>query len=536
MRKVLVNFDRNGFSYMLDRATGELLMAEPFVDRELGDRRRPEDRQADRESREADVGDEEHEGHLSVGDGRQEPAAGRVLADEPDLFYVPTNNLCMDYEGVRGEVPGGPAVRRRDRGEPCRARAATAASSSRGIRRRARRCGASRKSCRRWGGALATGGDVVFYGTMEGWLKAVNAKTGEVLWKFKTPSGIIGNPMTYVGPDGKQYVAVLSGIGGWSGIGVAADMALEDPTAGLGAIGAFGDVGELQQPGRRVDGVRASVTIVIEDRVLLCGPGCPVWSCRSMLVLSRVLVAGMRSPTSRRRARSSSASAPIRRTCRFRTRSWKDSKTRSPTLHREGTRRDPQLHLVGTAPRLHPKHDERDAEGRALRHRDRRPEGYDLVARPSRTTDRRMSSCIRKDKGLADQVAGRSDSQEAQDRRASARRRLHESAAGSRAREARHRRQRRRASTRSTRRRIRRARSSTPSPAARSTSRSSGDRLPDISSRIRRCRWRWSRSLPAKAICRSRSTSRWASSRRRRVERPAWRRCSTESGSRSRRS
>ena len=112
-----------------------------------------------------------------------------------------------------------------------------------------------------WGGALSTAGDVVFYGTMEGWLKAVNAKTGDVLWKFKTPSGIIGNPMTYVGPDGKQYVAVLSGIGGWSGIGVAADMSLEDPTAGLGAIGAFKDLGELQQPGRRADGVLAAVTL-----------------------------------------------------------------------------------------------------------------------------------------------------------------------------------------------------------------------------------------------------------------------------------
>ncbi len=77
---------------------------------------------------------------------------------------------------------------------------------------------------------------------MEGWLKAVNAKTGEVLWKFKTPSGIIGNPMTYVGPDGKQYVAVLSGVGGWAGIGIAAGIGAEDPTAGLGALGAFGDV------------------------------------------------------------------------------------------------------------------------------------------------------------------------------------------------------------------------------------------------------------------------------------------------------
>jgi alcohol dehydrogenase (cytochrome c) len=67
---------------------------------------------------------------------------------------------------------------------------------------------------RAYGGALATAGGVVFYGTMEGWLKAVDAKTGKVLWKFKNAFGIIGNPMTYVGPDGRQYVAVLSGIGG----------------------------------------------------------------------------------------------------------------------------------------------------------------------------------------------------------------------------------------------------------------------------------------------------------------------------------
>jgi hypothetical protein len=84
---------------------------------------------------------------------------------------------------------------------------------------------------------------------MEGWLKAVNAKTGEVLWKFKTPSGIIGNPITYVGPDNKQYVAILSGIGGWSGIGAAADIGSDDPTAGLGALGAFGDVSSISTQG-----------------------------------------------------------------------------------------------------------------------------------------------------------------------------------------------------------------------------------------------------------------------------------------------
>ena len=92
-----------------------------------------------------------------------------------------------------------------------------------------------------YGGALATAGGVVFYGTMEGWLKAVDPNTGTELWRFKCPSGIIGNPMTYLGPDGKQYVAVLSGIGGWAGAGVALGIGPEDPTAALGAIGAFGD-------------------------------------------------------------------------------------------------------------------------------------------------------------------------------------------------------------------------------------------------------------------------------------------------------
>ncbi len=100
-----------------------------------------------------------------------------------------------------------------------------------------------------WGGALATAGDVVFYGTMEGWLKAVHAESGEVLWKFKTASGIIGNPITYMGPDGKQSVAILSGVGGWSGIGIAAGIGPEDPTAGLGALGAFADVDQYSNLG-----------------------------------------------------------------------------------------------------------------------------------------------------------------------------------------------------------------------------------------------------------------------------------------------
>ena len=65
-----------------------------------------------------------------------------------------------------------------------------------------------------WSGALVTGGDVVFYGTLDGWFKTVDAKTGKVLSKFKVGSGVVGNPITYRGPDGKQYVAVYAGFGG----------------------------------------------------------------------------------------------------------------------------------------------------------------------------------------------------------------------------------------------------------------------------------------------------------------------------------
>jgi alcohol dehydrogenase (cytochrome c) len=63
-------------------------------------------------------------------------------------------------------------------------------------------------------GALVTASDIVFYGTVDGYFKAVDARTGALLWQTKVGSGVMGEPMTYMGPDGKQYVAVLVGIGG----------------------------------------------------------------------------------------------------------------------------------------------------------------------------------------------------------------------------------------------------------------------------------------------------------------------------------
>jgi methanol dehydrogenase (cytochrome c) subunit 1 len=97
-----------------------------------------------------------------------------------------------------------------------------------------------------WGGTLATKGDLVFYGTLDGLIKARNSKTGEELWKFKLPSGVIGHPITYEF-DGKQYVAIYYGVGGWPGVGLVFD--LKDPTAGLGAVGAFADLAKYTQMG-----------------------------------------------------------------------------------------------------------------------------------------------------------------------------------------------------------------------------------------------------------------------------------------------
>ena len=100
-----------------------------------------------------------------------------------------------------------------------------------------------------WGGTLVTASDVVFYGSMEGWFKAVNARTGEVLWSFKTDSGIIGQPTTYRGPDGHQYVAILSGVGGWAGAVVSNDLDVRDGTAAKGFVNAVRELKDLTTKG-----------------------------------------------------------------------------------------------------------------------------------------------------------------------------------------------------------------------------------------------------------------------------------------------
>ena len=93
-------------------------------------------------------------------------------------------------------------------------------------------------------GALVTAGDVAFYGTMDRWFKAVDAKTGKELWKFHADSGFIGQPVTFMGNDGVQYVAIMSGVGGWAGAVAAANI---DPRVRNGALGFTGAMGDLPQ-------------------------------------------------------------------------------------------------------------------------------------------------------------------------------------------------------------------------------------------------------------------------------------------------
>src|SRR4051794_4313928 len=243
-RKLLTHFDRNGFGYTLDRATGELLVAEKYdpvvnwatkVDMDKSSKTYGRPLVVDQYSTQHNGEDTNSKGicPAALGTKDEQPAA---YSPDTQLFYVPTNHVCMDYEPYKVSYTAGQAY----------VGAAVAMYPPKGETnmgnfiawdgKTGKIVWSDKEQFSAWGGALATAGNLVFYGTLEGYLKAVDAKTGKELYKFKTPSGIIGNVTTYEN-GGKQYVAVLSGVGGWAGIGLAAG--LTDPTAGLGAVGGY---------------------------------------------------------------------------------------------------------------------------------------------------------------------------------------------------------------------------------------------------------------------------------------------------------
>jgi lanthanide-dependent methanol dehydrogenase len=246
-RKVLLHPERNGYLYVLDRATGEVLSADPFVHVTTS------------------YGVDMESGALRYNPDK-DPRAGRTITDicpaspgakdwQPSawsprtrLLYIPHNNLCQDastyetsyiagtpYVGADVKMKAGPGGHRGEftAWDPVARKKVWALQEKFPV----------------WSGALVTAGDVVFYGTMDGWFKAVDARDGRLLWQYKTGSGIIGQPVTYRGPDGKQYVAILDGVGGWAGAVVSNDVDVRDGTAALGFTAAMRDLPQHSKKG-----------------------------------------------------------------------------------------------------------------------------------------------------------------------------------------------------------------------------------------------------------------------------------------------
>ena len=250
MTPVLVRPGRNGYMYVIDRRTGQVYSADAFgyinsssgVDLTSGRIQMVKEK-------------EPKEGRVTrnicpTASGAKDwnPSA---FSPRTGLLYVPHENMCMD-EGVfeANYIAGTPYV-----GADVKMYAGP--GGHRGVftawdpvRRRA--MWTIREDLPLWSGALATGGDVVFYGTLDGTFKAIDALSGKLLWKVKLDSGIISQPVSYRGPDGRQYVAVLTGVGGWAGVVVSAQLDTRDPTAALGMANAVKDLPSKVKPGGRL--------------------------------------------------------------------------------------------------------------------------------------------------------------------------------------------------------------------------------------------------------------------------------------------
>ncbi|GLK80195.1 methanol/ethanol family PQQ-dependent dehydrogenase [Methylopila turkensis] len=251
LRKLLTHPDRNGIVYTLDREDGTLISADKLddtvnwvkqVDLKTGiPVRDPEF--ATRMDHKATEICPSAMGYHNQGHDSYDP--------EKQLFYMGINHICMDWEpfmlpyragqffvGATLWMYPGPKGDRQNYEGLGQIKAYNAISGKYAWEKMERFAV--------WGGTLATAGDLVFYGTLDGFLKARNSKTGDLLWKYRLPSGVIGHPMTYT-HDGTQYVAIYYGVGGWAGVGLVFD--LTDPTAGLGAVGAFKNLQHYTQMG-----------------------------------------------------------------------------------------------------------------------------------------------------------------------------------------------------------------------------------------------------------------------------------------------
>jgi len=240
MRKVLVHPDRNGYVYVIDRRTGQVLSADPFgptnstkgVDLRTG---RPI-MNPDKQTKLGQV--VRNICPTASGSKDWQPSS---FSPRTHLIYIPHENMCMDWMNLQvNYIAGTPYV-----GAEVHMKAGP--GGNRGfltawdpvMRRPAWQV---RERFPVWSGTVVTGGDLVFYGTMDGWFKAVDARNGKLVWQKKVDSGIIGQPVSYRGPDGHQYIAILSGVGGWAGAVVAGPVDPRDGSAALGMVNAMSDL------------------------------------------------------------------------------------------------------------------------------------------------------------------------------------------------------------------------------------------------------------------------------------------------------
>jgi len=241
MRKLLIHPGRTGFVFILDRETGELLSAEPFqpvnwangFDLKTGVPNIDPAKRAHTGSTTRDICPS------STGGKEFVPSS---FSPRTGLLYIPAHNTCMNYEGIGANyISGTPYLGANVRMFP-------GPGGYQGelvawdLKNARKVWGIKDPILPVYSGVLSTAGDVVFYGTMEGWFRALDAKSGNILWQFKTASGIIGNPMTYTGADGKQYIAIYSGVGGWMGSVAFPEISADDDYAGLGVVGAMGEI------------------------------------------------------------------------------------------------------------------------------------------------------------------------------------------------------------------------------------------------------------------------------------------------------
>lgn len=248
MRKLLLHPGRNGFMVVMDRSTGEVLSASQYeptnwatgYDLKTGQPQTVKEK-------------ETHFGKFTKDICPSSTGAKDFIPSSFDprtgYLYIPAHNTCMDYMGTAvNYIAGTPYLGAEVRMYP-------GAGGYQGelmawdVAQGKKVWSIKEPDFPVYSGVLSTGGDLVFYGTMDGWFRAVDAHSGKVLWQFKTASGIVGNPMTFTGPDGKQYVAIYSGIGGWMGAAALPSVSTDDPYAALGAVGAMRKIKAATSPG-----------------------------------------------------------------------------------------------------------------------------------------------------------------------------------------------------------------------------------------------------------------------------------------------